>query len=406
MNAVLGRLPAPFRSAPFRWFFAGRSLSFLGSSMVPVALAFAVLDLTGSAADLGYVLAARSIPLVLFLLVGGVIADRFSRSLVLVLSNLVTGLTQGLVAVLLISGHATITGLVVIEAVNGTVSAFTMPAMQGVIPMVVDRDRLQQSNALLNFTRHGMYILGPSAGAGLVVTVGSGWAIAVDALSYLFSAWCMSRLHLRTTERVEVTSVVQDLRVGWGEFVSRSWVWIVVLAFSVMNMIEVGVFTTLGPVIAKRTIGEGPWGLVLSAEAVGFFVMTMVLMRVSLRWPLRYGMLGMVPMALPMFALGVDPSTYPLIAMTLLSGAGVEIFSIGWTTALQEHVPLDVLSRVSSYDMLGSFVALPIGQLLAGPLAQRYGTNEVAVGGGTLFVLIALGTLCSRSVRNLEHVGR
>ncbi|MGH3360064.1 MAG: MFS transporter, partial [Nocardioidaceae bacterium] len=168
------RLPAPLLSARFRWFFAGRTLSFLGSGMTPVALAFAVLDLTGSAASLGVVLAARSIPMAGFMLLGGVVSDRFSRSQVLVVSNTLTGVSQATAATLLISGHAEVWSLAVIEAVNGVVVAFTFPAMQSVVPMVVERDALQQTNALLGFSRHGMFIVGPSLAGLFVVTIGSG----------------------------------------------------------------------------------------------------------------------------------------------------------------------------------------------------------------------------------------
>lgn len=399
------KIPAPLRLAQFRWFFTGRTLSFLGSSMAPVALAFAVLDLTDSPAALGIVLAARSIPMAALLLVGGVISDRFSRSQVLVVSNTLTGLSQGLAAALLISGHAEVWSLAMIEAMNGVVVAFTFPAMQSAIPMIVDRDDLQQTNALVSFSRQGMFIIGPSLAGLCVVTIGSGWAIAVDSAAYLISAFCMSRLRLRAVEREESASMLADLREGWGVFISMQWVWVVVVAFGVLNMIHAGVIFTLGPVIAEDTIGESAWGMVLSAESVGFLITTLVLMRRQLRYPLRSGMLGMATLAFPMLALGIAPSTWPLIALMFIAGTGTEIFGIGWTTAMHENIPAELQSRLWSYDAFGSFVAIPVGQLLAGPLASAFGAREIAVLGGALYIVVALAALASPGVRRLRHGG-
>ncbi len=187
---------------------AGRFISTMGSVMAPVALTFAVLDLTDSPSALGEVLAARSIPLVLFLLIGGVVADRFSRSLVMQLSHISAALTQGLVAVLLLTGTAELWMIITLEALNGIVSAFTFPAMQGVVPLVVPRSHIQQANALLGFTRNGLSVLGPTVAAIVVVTAGSGWAIAVDAVTWAVAAFCMSRVKvppaIRSSEAPDV----------------------------------------------------------------------------------------------------------------------------------------------------------------------------------------------------------
>lgn len=395
---------SPMRTAAFRWFFVGRAASLLGNAMAPIALAFAVLDLTGKASDLGLVLAARSIPMAGLMLLGGVIADRFSRSQVLVLSHVGAAITQGAVAVLLISGSAELWMLIGLEFANGVLVAFSFPALQGAIPQVTDRSHLQQANALLAFARNAAFVVGPSIAGLLVVTVGSGWAVGYDAVSFLLAAYCMGRLRLPAMVREVTTSMVHDLRVGWSEFTSRTWVWVVVAAFGGMNMVLGAVWFTLGPAIARDTIGEGSWGVVLSAEAAGFFVMSLVLLRVSLRFPLRGGMISVATFGIPMVMLGLDPQAMPLVAAAFVAGAGTELFGIGWQTALQEHVPGEVLSRVASYDALGSMVALPIGQILAGPLALLLGTREVVIVGAVVFIGLGLSTLLSRSVRNLGRV--
>lgn len=395
---------APLRDSRFRWLFVGRTVSMFGPSLVNIALAFAVLDISNSPGALGAVLAAHTIPMALFMLFGGVVADSFPRGRLLLVSHLASGLSQACAATLFISGHATVANIVVIEAINGIVSAFTFPALQGVIPTVVDRSILQQANALLSFARGAAMIVGPSAGALVVVTAGAGWALAFDALTYVVAAICMSRLRIPTNTRPASSSMLRELRAGWSEFVSREWLWAIVLAFGVLNALTGLAWMTLGPVIAKATVGAGSWGIVLSADTVGFFLMTVLLLRVRLHHPLRAGMIGMVTMAVPMGILGLAPSLFPLIAASFVAGAGSEVFGIGWQTALQEHVPGEMLSRVSAYDMLGSIVAIPIGQLLAGPLAATFGARQVVVASGVLYVVVVGATFLSPSVRNLQRV--
>jgi MFS family permease len=403
------RLPdalMPLRDRRFAWYYSGRLVSTVGSVMAPIALAFAVLDLTGSASALGIVIAARTVPQILFLLVGGVVADRFSRSFVMQVSHVLSAVTQGLVALLLLTGTAELWMVIVLEALNGVVSAFTFPAIQGIVPQVVPVSHLQQANALLAFSRNGLAVLGPTLGGLLVVTVGSGWAIAVDALSWGLAAAFMARVRVPSASAAPggESSMWREIVEGWSAFRSLTWVWVIVAAAALCNAIQTGALFTLGPVVAERTIGRAQWGWVLSAESAGLLVMTVVLMWWRLRHPLRTGMLGVTVIAAPILALGIDPAVLPLVVLSFLAGCGMELFGIGWQTALQEHVPQHLLSRVSSYDALGSFVAMPAGAVVFGPLAGRFGAEPVLVVSGIVYVVVSLATLLSRSVRHLEHV--
>ena len=182
------RLPSPLKHADFRWFFSGQLVSLFGSAMVPVALAFAVLDASGSTSDLGVVLASRMIPLLAFLLIGGAVADRFSRRTVLVAANLGAGLTQGAVAAVLLTGHYSLGAVAGLEFLNGVLAAFSTPALRGVVPQLVAPDQLRQANSLLGSARNGTRILGPSVSGVLVVTAGSGAAVAIDAVTFLVAA--------------------------------------------------------------------------------------------------------------------------------------------------------------------------------------------------------------------------
>ncbi|MFJ9389691.1 MFS transporter [Nocardioides sp. NPDC101246] len=390
----------------FGWFFASRFVNMAGTSMSHIALAFAVLEVTDSASALGAVVAAHTIPMVIFLLVGGVIADRFPRRLVLQISNLSSALTQAVAAGLIISGSAEIWMLIVLEAVNGTMSAMAYPAMQGMVPQLVAKKDLQPANLLLSMSRGSLTILGPSAAAVLVVGVGAGWALAIDALAWLLAAIFL--LPVRIPRRAKTgpkTSAIAELVEGWRYVRSTTWLWVVVLAFMVINTMWAGGMQVLGPAYAKSTsLGVQGWGLGNSAQAIGILVMTFVLMRLTLRYPLRAGMLGVRLMGLPFIALGLWPETVPFVIAMAVAGAGIEIFGLGWNLAMMENVPEEMQSRAWSYDMLGSYIAMPIGQLMYGPLGESLGARPVFLTSGVLCVLICLATVAVPSVARLQRV--
>lgn len=397
---------APLRNRNFGWYYGSRFADSLGTMMASLALTFAVLDITDSATAVGQVLAAHTIPLVAFLLLGGVVADRIPRTLLLQTSNVAAGLTQGLLAALVITGRAELWMVIVLAALNGTVDAMSFPAQQSMVPLLVERGQLQPANALLSMSRAALAIVAPSLAALLVVTVGPGWALAANAATWLLSALLLLpvRIPSRPEPDAERTSTLSDLREGWDLFRRTTWLWVVVLAFSILNAIHSGAWFTLGPVVAKDTIGEQGWGLVLSAGSVGLLVMTVVLLRVHLPRPLLTGMLGISLLGLPIVIMGVEPHLGALLVAAFLAGAGIEVFSIGWNVAMQENIEERMLSRAYSYDALGSFAAMPVGQLLYGPLGEAFGHREVLVWSGVAYGLVAVLALTSRAVRTLDRV--
>lgn len=282
-----------------------------------------------------------------------------------------------------------------------------MPATQGVVPQLVERADLQQANAVMAFSRRGAMTLGPAVAGVLVATVGPGWAILADATGYALGALALSRVRLPAPEPrrtlaadtttdsnlanaagdpARVPSLWTQLREGWIEVRSRTWLWVIIAVFGVVNAVHVGAWAVLGPVIAKNSPGLGArgWGLVVSAEAVGAIVMTMPLMRLPLNWPLRQGMVGVAVMAIPLCLLGVRPETLVIGLGALFAGAGMEIFGTGWNVALMEQIPQDALSRVASFDMLGSFLVIPAGTLFYGWLATRANLEKVLIVRGRL----------------------
>jgi len=393
---------AVLRHRDVRIFITARFVSLLGSSIAPIALVFAVLDVSDEASAVGLVLAARSIPNVVFLLIGGVIADRLPRRLVLVVANTVSALTQALAAGLILSGHAQIWQLAAIEAVNGIAAAFVMPAMVGILPSIVDRAELPQANAVSGFAR-SVALIGGGAVAGIIVGfAGPAIGLAVDAVTFGLGAFLLARLTLPRIERAQ-TSVLTDLKEGWTEFASRQWVWVVVLSFLFLNMIFTACYSTLGPVIADDTFGRVGWGVVSACFGAGLIAGGIFMIRIKPRYPLRLGMLGMLVSA-PMFVcLALAPHTLTIAAAAFLVGIGFELFGIGWETALGQHVPIDKISRVASYDMLGSFIASPIGQLTVGYVSAVVSITAVELYGAALHILLVLATLAVPSVWLLQR---
>jgi MFS family permease len=374
---------APLRNKNFAWYYASRFSDTLGTMMAGIALTFAVLDITDSATALGQVLAAHFIPLVVFLLLGGVIADRVPRTLLIQGSNLAAAATQGLLAALVITDSAELWMVIVLTALNGTADAISFPAQSSMVPQLVERGQLQSANALLSLSRGGLTVIGPSVSALMVVTVGPGYALAINAVMWLLSAALLAPVDIPPpAPKAERTSTLQDLREGWRLFIGTTWLWVVVLSFSLLNMIHMGAWFTLGPVVAKDTIGEQGWGFVLSAGSAGLLLMTVVLLRVRLRRPLFVGMLGCALLSIPLVMLGVRPELVALVLAAFLAGAGIEVFSIGWNLAMQENIDDRMLSRAYSYDALGSFVAgsdLTVRQAF-GPIFEEFGVQVAFTG--------------------------
>jgi MFS family permease len=396
---------APLRYAPFRFLAGGRLVGMLGNAIAPIALAFAVLDLTGSAGDLGLVVAARSAAMAVFLLVGGVVADRLPRHLVMVASAALAGLSQAAVAGLVLAHAATVGWLVLFGAVNGVVSAFAWPASAAAVAQTVPATIRRQANALNRLGANTAMIAGSSVGGLLVAAFGPGWGLVVDAATFLIAAvlYALVRVPDHRDAGARPGNPLRDLRDGWREFTGHTWVWVVVLGFCLYNAVLAGGVNVLGPAVANATIGRTSWGLVLAAQTAGMVVGALVAMRLRVRRLLLFGVACCAPTALLLLTLGTRPVAALLIPVAFLAGLAVEQFAIAWEVSMQEHIPADRLARVYSYDALGSFLAMPAGQVVAGPLANAVGVRAALVLGAGALTLAVGVMLASRSVRTLTH---
>ncbi len=391
------------RHRRFAYLVGGRTVSLVGNGLAGLAIAFAVLDLTGSTTDLGLVLAARSVPLVVFMLFGGVLADRLPRHLVLVVTNVVSCVTQVVAAGLLLTDHASIGSLMALEAVNGASSAFIFPATAGMVPQTVPAAELQTANIVLRMATTAALVGGTSLGGIVVATIGPGWALVVDAATFAVGAVCFGLIRLPRGETMPSSNVVRELREGWTAFRSRTWLWVVVLAFTVINAVEAAGWSTLGPAIADDTFGRAGWGFVLAAQTLGMFACGALLLRVRFRRPLLAGMIGMLVCVPALYVLAAEPSVQLLVVASFVGGAAMEVFGLGWDLSMQQHVPPHLLSRVYAYDGLGSIVAIPIGQVVAGPLAAALGVHDALVALATIAMVAAAVPLCVPAVRHLER---
>ena len=388
------RLPSDLevlRLRDFRLVFGAALVSLVGDGVLPVALAFAVLDLTGSATDLGIVLAARTVALVGALLVGGVVADRAGRRMVMISADLARLAAQGVIGVLLVSGDATVAEIAVSQVVLGAASGFFNPASSGLIPAVAE-ERLRQANALRGMATAAGSLAGPAIAGVLVVTAGPGWALLIDAASYGVSALLLARVRRDVDDPAASDArFLADLRDGFAEVRSRTWVWATIVAFSLLTTFALA-FPVLGAVVARRQLGgAGAWAAILVARAAGALIAGTSLLRLAPRRPLLVATLAGMVTALPTILLAI-PAPLAVIAVgALVSGIGPMVFNTLWETTLQHHIPPSARSRVSAYDWLGSMALQPVGYALIGPLATAVGVPAALyLCGGVEFAVLAL----------------
>ena len=389
----------------FRLLFLGRSASLLGSAFAPVALAFAVIDdLDRSASALGVVLAATWVPQVVLILVGGIWADRLPRNLVMVSTDLVMAATQATVAALLLTDTAELWHLVALQLVRGTANAFFFPASSGLVPHVVSAERLQQANALLRLSHSSTAIVG-AAMAGLVVAAaGSGVALAFDAVTFLVSAGLLVRIRVPAGARTETRNFLRELREGWSEFASRPWLWSIVVQFMFINAFAHGTFLVLGPVVSDEHLGgASAWGAILAAESAGMVVGGLLVLRTRPQRILLAASLGILLTAPVCVLIAFPAPLLVVVAGAVAAGLGAEVFGVLWDTAMQQQIPRDRLSRVYSYDALGSFVCIPIGVSVAGPIAAVLGVRATLMLAGAVVLVTTVAVLLVRDVRTLRR---
>ena len=401
----------------FRFLWLAQSSSVIGDYLVVVALALFVIARTGSATDLGFVLAAQALPLIAFLLVGGVWADRLPRHRVMIATDLVRFALHGLLAVLIFAGTVPIWQLVVIEACFGSAEAFFRPAADGLLPQTVPEEDIQQARALTAMSNNIAEFAGPALATALVLGAGAGWAFALDAATFLASAAFLTQIRPRRRGAAQTAGPAAgnqqpprpglwaEIRAGSAEVRARRWVWATLFSFCAALFFGLAPWFVLGPLIAKSQYGHlSVYGILEAVIGLGTIVGALVGISWRPRFPMRAAMIAIMawPVAAILYAAGV--TLFVVLPVTFVAGTGIAVFDILWTTALAERIPPASLSRVSSYDWMISGGLLPLGYAIAGPLGQSIGPVEVMLAGSCLALVAFAAGLAPRETRELERL--
>ncbi|MFD3678278.1 MFS transporter [Streptomyces sp. NPDC058613] len=403
---------APARRRRPEW--AGRNYSLLtgaavvtnlGSHGALIAASFAVLETGGSGWDVGLVTAARTLPLVLFLLVGGAIADRLPRHRVMVAANTLNCVSQAAFALLVLAGDPQLWQMMLLTALCGTGTAFFNPAAEGMLLSTVSGEHSNRAFALFRMSMNGAGIGGAALGGAMIAAFGAGWVLAVDAAAFAVAGALRAFLDVsHIPERAPGGGLLSDLREGWVEFRTRPWLWSIVLQFAVVVGVISAAQAVYGPLVARDQLGgAAPWGLALACFGVGTIGGAVLMMVWKPRRLLLVGTLCVFPMALPSAGLAIPLSVWALCAVMFVSGISIEVFGVNWMTTMHQEIPEEKFSRVSAYDWFGSLSMTPLATALAGPAESAFGRSSALWGCAALVLIPTAAVLLVPDVRRITR---
>ena len=408
-RALAARFPV-LANRNFRLLLADRLMAPLAATFSLVGVSFAVLAATGSTADLSYVIAAQAAPALVFLLVGGVIADRIAPQLVIVAANVMVAVGEGLFGILVLTSHPAIWVMIVLELVTGTGIALFYPASMALLPRLVPAGQMQEASAISRLTMNAAMMIGAALAGECVALFGAGWALAVCGIGMLTTVPLLLAIRVAPLKRVDgaaeadrAPSMIRELREGWSEFRSHTWLWATVLQFTVVLTAWAGGFLVLGPAVAKAHLGgAAAWGLISAAEATGLIVGGLI----SLRWtpsrPILYVVLIGAAIAVSPLSLAMLLPLWMICVTSFVLGVAIETMSVVWTVTMAAKIPAEKLARVSGYDGLGSMMGMPVGALVAGPLAAGIGVSATQYGAAAITVVASALALIPREVRTMR----
>lgn len=396
----LGALSEP----DFRNLYFARAFSLIGDGMVPVALAFGVLETDNSASALGAVLAARSLTLVIFLLIGGVIADRVPRRRLMISSDTLRFIAQAATAAILISRTAKVWEIAALAVIYGFGNAFFLPTSTGIIPQTVSPARLQQANALISLTQNSCTIAGPVLASLIIVTIGAGWAFAIDAATFLISIFFVARLPTISAAPQSGYRFLDDLREGWQAFRSRRWLLIDGVASALASCAVLAPFLTLGPVVAQDHLhGASSWAAIIAAFGAGSVIGGLGLLRFVPSRPLLVAVLPPMLLALPTGLLAIPAPTAAIAVGAFAAGCGLAVFNTLFETTVQQNIPPSLLSRVAAIDWMLGASLMPLGQALAGPLSSLVGFRAIFLFAAAWIIASTAIVLAFPDIRNFRN---
>ncbi|CAB5239857.1 unannotated protein [freshwater metagenome] len=381
-----------------------RFISNIGNGLSPIALAYGVLGIKGSdGSDLSFVMAARILPMVALMLVGGVIGDRYKRNRVVGGADMIGSFFAAVSAISFLAGFPSVGLLALMGALFGVLNALWWPAMSGVLPEILPKEKLKDGNAVVGLLSNIGFVLGALIGGTLVSLFGPGWALLADAVSFFVAGILVWNLELPAMPKREKNSMLHDLKVGWKEFISRSWVVTMVFTFTIINACYEAMIQVLGPLaFNKGNTGPRYWSYNLAAFTIGMTLGGILALRVKFPRPLAISMVLIAATSVWDFSLALNSSLVIALLCACFSGFAIEIFMVAWNTAMQTNIPEESYSRVVAYDAFGSYAIAPIGIAIAGPLAAHFGISEALWVTGALTLVSALLSLTVKSVRTLR----
>lgn len=388
----------------FRILMADRLLAPAAMGFSTVGVSFAVLSTGHSSADLSYVLAAQLTPMLIFTLVSGVVADRFPPQRVLAAANLTIVAGEGTFGALVLTTRPPLWSMIALEALTGIGMAMFYPASTALLPQLVPEALLREANSISRMAMNTGLMSGAAAGGLLVAAAGPGWALIVCALAMAGTVPLMLTLRpVRAAPVERGTGMLRELRDGWAEVRSRTWLWVIIAQFGVVMAAWYGGFQVLGPVVARQHLGgAAAWGGITAAESAGLIAGGLVSLRFSPRRPMLFCVLAGGCVALSPLALALVTPLPVVCAATFTVGVATEVMMVLWMVALARAIPPGKLARVSAYDALGSVMAMPLGALAAGPVSAAIGVRGAQFGAAGLIVAVSLLCLASRDIRGIR----
>jgi MFS family permease len=391
----------PLANPRFRLLWVGRTVSFAGSAAFPIALTMAVITEDGSATSLGLVLAASAVAEAIFMLVGGVWADRLSRRTVMIVADLVRCVAHVVIGIQIINGVVSTGWLLVVALCTGAASAFFLPASYGLLPAVVEPSELQQANALMSVGRRTAMLTGPVVATSLALSIGAGWAILIDGLTFAVSAVALLLLRLPEVKR-EASSIIADIREGWSEVRGRRWFWSNTIVHGLWNFARCFYFTVGAALVITSNGGEFGWGVITQGATVGAFLGAVIALRIRPRRPLVVSNICLALGALPLIAIALDLPVPAIAAAAVMMNSVLGLLDTLWDTTVQQRVPEHLISKVGSYDWVASIALIPAGMAVASPLADLLGDEVVLIAAALVMLVSSLGVLALRDVREVE----
>ena len=390
------------RERNFRLLFAARTTSFVGTNLAPIAVAFAVLGLTGSAMYVGLSFAAWTLAQISTLIVGGIVADRLPRRRVMVASDTANFCVRATMGALLVAGSMDVWFLIALQAVGGAATAFYSPASSGLVPQTVPARLLQQANGFMSIARYVAFPLGAAAGGAVVATIGAGDALLLDAATYGSSALLLGRLRLPERARAATApNFVRELREGWQAFTEHTWIWVLTLWISFYFLVTYAPFFVLGPYIARQSLGgAGAWAVIVTGEGIGALLGGFAALRFRPNRAWVFTCAVFVATAVQSILLAERAPAPAIGAAAVLAGFGFSFGTVVFETGVQQRVAPEKLSRVSAYNWLGAMAFLPTGYAIAGPLADVVGMSRLLWFGAAWVVVTTLALMLVRDVRD------